>query len=236
MYDKTMICGSSYKPDLLIMLNLPNKKQVDFFTCEVKKPFGNLSNQLESDYVKIHKEMKLLIDTQIDLGVQHPIAYSLLVEGYDLTLFKMELEYDGEEYRSKIAGKCRTVRDREDSLLLYHGISLMVYLENELAKLKHEIYPLYLRLQKISGFCGLKSCHSLISDLVKLNIAKIFRKLRPYIGTALNRTALNRAGTVFNEVRDQNNRKSPALKYKRPLFGKPIKVDLKSITTAIVKQ
>ncbi|KAI9265513.1 hypothetical protein EDC94DRAFT_58932 [Helicostylum pulchrum] len=175
-YDKTMICDSSYKPDLLIILNLPNKKQVDFFTCEVKKPFGNLSNQLESDYVKIHKEMKLIIDTQIDLGVQHPIAYSLLVEGYSFTLFKMELEYDG-EYRSKIAGKCRTVRDRDGTLLLYHGISLMVYLENELSKLKHEI---------------------------------------------------------FNEVRSQNNRISPALKRKRPLFGKAIKVDLNNTTTAIV--
>ncbi|CAO3607785.1 unnamed protein product [Mucor hiemalis] len=61
-YDKTMICGSTYKPDLLVLLNLPNKQQVDFFTCEVKKSSGNLSNQLESDYVKIDKEMKLIID------------------------------------------------------------------------------------------------------------------------------------------------------------------------------
>lgn len=36
---------------------------------------------MESDYVKIHKEMELLIDAQIDLGVQRPIAISLLVEG-----------------------------------------------------------------------------------------------------------------------------------------------------------
>lgn len=33
-----MICDSAYKPDLLILLNLPNKKQIDFSTCEIKKP------------------------------------------------------------------------------------------------------------------------------------------------------------------------------------------------------
>lgn len=40
----------------------------------------------------------------------------------------MTLEYD-EEYRSDIVAKCRTVRDRDDSLLLYHGISMMLHLE-----------------------------------------------------------------------------------------------------------
>lgn len=76
-----MNCNSSYKPDLLIKLNLLNSEQIDFFTREVKKPNGNLSNQYESDYVKIHKEMKLLIDRQIDVGIDHPIVYSLLAEG-----------------------------------------------------------------------------------------------------------------------------------------------------------
>lgn len=172
-YDKAMICDSAYKPDLLILLNLPNKKQIDFFTCEIKKPFGNLCNQMESDYVKIHKEMKLIIDAQIDLGVQRPIAFSLLVEGYNLTLFKMTLEYDG-EYRSIIVAKCRTVRDHDDSLLLYHGISMMLHLETELSKLKDEI---------------------------------------------------------CNEVRGRNKRVSPALKLRRPSFGKAIKADQRNAST-----
>ncbi|CAO3607789.1 unnamed protein product [Mucor hiemalis] len=46
----------------------------------------------------------------------------------------MELEYDG-DYRSKIAEKCRTIKDRDDMLILFHGISLMIYLENKLSKL-----------------------------------------------------------------------------------------------------
>lgn len=70
-----MLSSSSYKPDLLVLLNLPDNQQVEFFTCEVKKPGGNLANQKESDYVKIHKEMKLMIDSQIAIGLDSPSVY-----------------------------------------------------------------------------------------------------------------------------------------------------------------
>jgi hypothetical protein len=39
----------------------------------------------------------------------------------------MKLDYDG-EYRSKLVGKCRTIRDRDDLLLLSRAIDMMFYL------------------------------------------------------------------------------------------------------------
>jgi hypothetical protein len=69
------------KPDLLVKLNISKNVQIDFFTAEIKKPGGNLSNQHESDFVKIHREMKLMINAQIEIGIDDPICYSMLVEG-----------------------------------------------------------------------------------------------------------------------------------------------------------
>lgn len=71
----------SYKPDLLVKLKIGKSAQIDFFTAEIKKPGANYSNQLESDFVKIHREMKLMIDKQIEIGIDDPVTYSVLVEG-----------------------------------------------------------------------------------------------------------------------------------------------------------
>jgi hypothetical protein len=71
----------SYKPDLLVKLNIKKNVQIDFFCVEIKKPNGNLCNQYETDFVKIHREMKIIIDQQVEFGINDPTAYSLLVEG-----------------------------------------------------------------------------------------------------------------------------------------------------------
>jgi hypothetical protein len=79
-YDKTML-SSSYKQDLLVRLNISKSKQIGFFVIEVKKPFGNVYNQYESDYVKLQREMKLMLDVQIELGFDTPVSYGMLVDG-----------------------------------------------------------------------------------------------------------------------------------------------------------
>lgn len=75
-----MIAMEDYKPDLLIILKLKFDIKVDFFICEIKKP-GCSSNKYETDFVKIQREMKAIIDQQIDLGISNPLCYALLVEG-----------------------------------------------------------------------------------------------------------------------------------------------------------
>jgi hypothetical protein len=79
-YDKTMV-ASSLKPDFLVRLSISKTKQIDFFIVEIKKPSGNVYNQYESDFIKVHREMKQMVDAQIELGVDDPVSYSLLVEG-----------------------------------------------------------------------------------------------------------------------------------------------------------
>lgn len=72
-YDKSMIALDDYKPDLLILLKLKQNAQVDFFVCEIKKP-GCSSNKYESDFIKIQREMKAMINEQINLGVDSPLC------------------------------------------------------------------------------------------------------------------------------------------------------------------
>lgn len=117
-FDKTMITMKYYKPGILIMLKLKFDIKVNFFVCEIKKP-GCSSNKHETDFVKVQREMKAIIDQQIDLGVNNPVCYDLLVEGkhslqhkfcqkahcellgYDCYLYQMSLKYEA-EYRSRL--------------------------------------------------------------------------------------------------------------------------------------
>ncbi|KAI9256763.1 hypothetical protein EDC94DRAFT_615636 [Helicostylum pulchrum] len=86
-----------YKPDILATLKLKHGMQLNFFVCEVKKtPSGCSANKYESDFVKVHREMKVIINQQIDLGIDGPVCFALLVEGHDCYLYRMSLEYEAE--------------------------------------------------------------------------------------------------------------------------------------------
>jgi hypothetical protein len=71
----------NYKPDLLVTLKLKYNSSIEFFVCEIKKP-GCAGNKYESGFVKLQREMKVIIDSQIDLGVDDPAYYGILMEGY----------------------------------------------------------------------------------------------------------------------------------------------------------
>lgn len=75
-----MVSLADYKPDLLILLKLKHNAKLDFFVCEIKKP-GCSGNKYESDFIKVHREMKSMIDRQTDLGINDPTCFALLVEG-----------------------------------------------------------------------------------------------------------------------------------------------------------
>ncbi|KAG1469452.1 hypothetical protein G6F56_003250 [Rhizopus delemar] len=139
-FDKTMIAMEDYKPDLLVLLKLRFDIRVDFFVCEIKKPCCS-SNKYETDFVKIQREMKAIIDQQIDLGINNPICYGLLVEGYDCYLYRMSLEYEA-EYRSHLIAQFRTLRDALDIMLLLPAINILSYLDEELTRLRLRILGL----------------------------------------------------------------------------------------------
>lgn len=79
-YDKTMPSMNDYKPDLLVFLKLKYSAQLEFFVCEIKKP-GCAGNRYESDFAKTQRELKAMLNLQIQLGVDDPVAFGILVEG-----------------------------------------------------------------------------------------------------------------------------------------------------------
>ncbi|KAF1804411.1 hypothetical protein FB192DRAFT_1443204 [Mucor lusitanicus] len=80
-----MVAMKDYKLGMLIILKLEHNVKVDFFVCAIKMPRYS-SNKYESNFVKMHREMKTIIDEQVNIGLDSPFCYGLLVEGYDCYL------------------------------------------------------------------------------------------------------------------------------------------------------
>ena len=121
-----MIASNGYEPDLLVQLKTKHGIKIDFFICEIKKPYSS-SNEYESDFVKVHGEMKATIDAQVELELKEPICYSLLIEGFNCCIYQMTLKYEG-EYRSRMVTKFRTLRNAKDVMLLLPVINVIEYL------------------------------------------------------------------------------------------------------------
>ncbi|KAI9246282.1 hypothetical protein BDA99DRAFT_576679 [Phascolomyces articulosus] len=67
----------------------------DFLSCEVK-PFGKKSSsQVQSDFTKLGKELKQMVDKLLDYGVESPVVVGVLVEGYSMKTYSMRLIEDG---------------------------------------------------------------------------------------------------------------------------------------------
>lgn len=75
-----MVAMKDYKLGMLIILKLEHNVKVDFFVCAIKMPRYS-SNKYESNFVKMHREMKTIIDEQVNIGLDSPFCYGLLVEG-----------------------------------------------------------------------------------------------------------------------------------------------------------
>lgn len=83
-------------PDFALYLDPLTVASFELFVIEVKKP-GNFSNgHLELDLVNLSKEMQLALDKLIEKKVKNPEVVALLVEGYKVTAFKMDLRYNGQ--------------------------------------------------------------------------------------------------------------------------------------------
>ncbi|KAG1466911.1 hypothetical protein G6F46_000479 [Rhizopus delemar] len=101
-------------PDLVLYADPISKMNYELFFVEVKRK-GNFANgHLESDIVKLGKEMQIAINKLILRKVKCPEVVGLLVEGYVATAYKMDLKFNG-QYRmveiSKFNFTCNSVGD-----------------------------------------------------------------------------------------------------------------------------
>jgi hypothetical protein len=70
-------------PDYKLGVKFKGKNRFIFFV-EAKRPGQTSIYQDKDDYVKLMKHMKSSIDDQIDLGVNEPVSFGVLIEGNNI--------------------------------------------------------------------------------------------------------------------------------------------------------
>ncbi|KAG0173133.1 hypothetical protein DFQ30_008805 [Apophysomyces sp. BC1015] len=85
----TQIVNDHYKPDLLVSATC-GSFPLAIVVGEFKSPLYN-SNQTESDQVKLGKEMRSMINDLVVKGTPDPAVCGVLVQGFDMSTFVMDL-------------------------------------------------------------------------------------------------------------------------------------------------
>ncbi|CAO3654325.1 unnamed protein product [Cunninghamella echinulata] len=80
----------SFKPDWVCYIK-PWINRYDLVICEVKAP-GKKNYGIYSDFTKLGFEMKTLINNLVSSGVNSPKSFGILVEGYVLRTFIMDIK------------------------------------------------------------------------------------------------------------------------------------------------
>ncbi|KAG2219614.1 hypothetical protein INT45_011339 [Circinella minor] len=84
---------NNYKPDFVVFVSHRNDRY-DIAVSEVKPPSNsNSNNVVESNLVKMGKEMKWVINNLIKRGIENPVVCGILLQGFALTTYKMNLVY-----------------------------------------------------------------------------------------------------------------------------------------------
>ncbi|GAA5800827.1 hypothetical protein HPULCUR_006266 [Helicostylum pulchrum] len=113
--------GQMMIPDLALYIDPLSVINFELFIVEVKK-HGNFSNgTLENDMIKLGKEMKLAVDKLITHKVDSPEIIGLLIRGLNVTVMKMDLQYNG-QYRLIEISTFFLVRDTIDDIMLIPSI------------------------------------------------------------------------------------------------------------------
>lgn len=68
------------KPDVMISFKI-KKQKVTLFFVKVKRPEQASKYQVEDDFTKLLKQLKVSIDHQIHLKIKKPRSFGLFVEG-----------------------------------------------------------------------------------------------------------------------------------------------------------
>ncbi|KAG2226897.1 hypothetical protein INT45_010176 [Circinella minor] len=85
-------------PDFVVS-STKSKVQVPGFK-DTKVP-----HNLHSDLVKLGKEMKIGVEKLVNEGVEEPEVVGIVVEGVEMTTYKLDLKYDG-QYRMYVLNSC----------------------------------------------------------------------------------------------------------------------------------
>ncbi|KAI7854488.1 hypothetical protein BDC45DRAFT_535502 [Circinella umbellata] len=84
---------NNFKADFVVFVSYRNDRY-DIAVSEVKPRLNaNTNNVVESDLVKIGKEMKWMINNLIKCGTENPVVWSILLQGFVLTTYKINLLY-----------------------------------------------------------------------------------------------------------------------------------------------
>jgi hypothetical protein len=94
---ETHICHNPllHLSDYVGSYQAPTGHTYDVLTVEIKPPKKSSESQLESDLVKVGKEMKDMIDALVDLGIETPTVAGALLEDFTMTTYTMQLVCEG---------------------------------------------------------------------------------------------------------------------------------------------
>ncbi|KAI8378552.1 hypothetical protein BD560DRAFT_325196, partial [Blakeslea trispora] len=94
--------------------------------------------QIGSDFVKLMKQMKTSIDKQLQMGVQSPVSFGLLCEGFDCSFYKMVLAVEG-VYIPVMIRELSLVKNRAGSINVPSVVETLVLVKQELHQLKSKL-------------------------------------------------------------------------------------------------
>ncbi|ORY99348.1 hypothetical protein BCR43DRAFT_226812 [Syncephalastrum racemosum] len=115
------------KPDFVVYVQ-PSNAHHDIMVGEVKPPNASIS-QAESDLVKIGKELRLMLNRLILLGTPDPVVCGILVEGFNMTTFTMDLPAP-QLYRMQMLAQTPIFRRRTDFVCIPALLSRLVQIKD----------------------------------------------------------------------------------------------------------
>ncbi|KAI9278619.1 hypothetical protein BDA99DRAFT_531364 [Phascolomyces articulosus] len=115
-----------------------NGSTYDLLTVVVKLPSESSQSQLQSDFIKVGKEMKTMLDELTNLGVEKPNVAGILVEGHELSTFSMRLVHD-DVYIMRQHDHLRLLQTPESIVLVPSIIEYMMQLATLLQDTVNEI-------------------------------------------------------------------------------------------------
>ncbi|CAO3651166.1 unnamed protein product [Cunninghamella echinulata] len=117
-------------------------KNFDLFVVEVKPIGKSCGSQVQSDLVKLGKEMKRMVDFLVAEDIDQITVCGMLVKGIECSTYKMDLEYDG-MYRMVQLGGFHLLRNETDILLTPKIIQHLIQVKNYILKTANSINEKY---------------------------------------------------------------------------------------------
>ncbi|KAI9262206.1 hypothetical protein BDA99DRAFT_438660, partial [Phascolomyces articulosus] len=103
---------------------LVNEEDIRTLVVEVKSP----TKTNEQDFLKLAIEMKIMLDSMIERYICDPVVCDVLVQGFTVRIFKMDLEYD-RVYRFIHIHTCYLPRSKDDMNVLQGTLETLFQLK-----------------------------------------------------------------------------------------------------------